>query len=457
VPTQLALDEAHNKAYTVEFTTGRLLQIDLTTGATVAVLNGLSNPRGLLLTSDGRFAYISDDTGSVTRIDLISRTALPVASGLGAPRYLTFTDAGESAILVPVNNPAPGMIMRIDLTVTPAAVTEIVGGTPAAPYSVQVASPERLLIASGSAVSQADLVSSVYSAAGPIFLGIGFVPVSKISAGYADTTSDPSYFFQVKDAPFGGTLPLMINHDGVRSAGASYYKVTIQALNGSESVVQQVYSDYKWSTPLNAFELVVVQPSNGLYPVHAAGELWYNAWLGMRLDTSGRPAGLNTIRIGLYNSAGVEIGTRNDPGRAIEVMLDNTFPTARIDSILQNGNAVGECGLVTSGAPLFTFDIDAEAPRHLGGWNLTAYWAGDNRWSTVASDSYANHVSASRQWTGIQNTAVPSPAWNASVPNDLSSTHCGHTFELQVWDRVIDGYALIHGIATSRQAITILL
>jgi len=30
-------------------------------------------------------------------------------------------------------------------------------------------------------------------------------------ASHADTTVDPTYFFQVKDCPFGGTLPLMIN------------------------------------------------------------------------------------------------------------------------------------------------------------------------------------------------------------------------------------------------------
>jgi hypothetical protein len=40
-----------------------------------------------------------------------------------------------------------------------------------------------------------------------------------LPGGYADTTADPSYFYQVKDCPFGGTLPLMINWEHARSHG----------------------------------------------------------------------------------------------------------------------------------------------------------------------------------------------------------------------------------------------
>ena len=44
----------------------------------------------------------------------------------------------------------------------------------------------------------------------PSSVRIGHVPVTKIVSGYADTSTDPAYFFQVKDSPFGGALPVMV-------------------------------------------------------------------------------------------------------------------------------------------------------------------------------------------------------------------------------------------------------
>jgi hypothetical protein len=460
-PGQIALDEAHGYAYLPEFRPGgRLIRVNLATGAHVPVATGLDDVRGLLMTSDGRFAYVSEDTGRIRRFDLATNTNIEIASGLAGPRYMTWADAGESVILLAAHSPTPGVVLKIDLTVSPPHVTEIAQGTPHDPYDVAVLSPEKLLIVSADAVSEVNLTASVYTPAGDIFLGVGFVPNNRITGGYADTTVDPSYFFQVKDSPFGGTLPLMINHEKARSMGANFYQVMVSGPTGPEVASTQSYSDYRWNTALNQFELVTITPTGGFYPLHGAGEVWYNFWLGMRLDTSAQPNALNHVRIALFaaQNPATQIGADTDPGRGISVMIDNTVPTAKIDHIWHETppNEVPVCAIITSGSPLFTFSVTAEAPRHLRAWSLTALW-GDNQFLSVSQDDYSHHITPSRIWTGIHNTLVPSSPWNAAVSTDPSSTHCAHTFDLEVVDRVIDGYYYVHGSVSYHKSITIML
>jgi hypothetical protein len=456
-PGQIALDEAHGFAYMPEFGAGRLIRVNLNTGVQTPVASGLNNVRGLLMTSDGRFAYVSEDTGRVRRFDLVAHTDVVIASGIGGPRHLAFADAGETVILVPAPNPNPGIVLKIDVTATPATVTQIAVNTPDNPYEVAVLSPEKLLISSAQKISQVDLTSSVYSPAGPVFLGIGFVPFDRITTGpfpgYADTTVDPTYFFQVKDAPFGGTLPLMINHDKARALGAAFYKVMAgPAALPVES--HQAYTDYLWNTALNRFELATVVPVSGFYPVHQVGQLWYNHWLGMRLDTSAMTSALNVVSIRLFNAAHVEIGSAADPGRTVQVMIDNTYPTALIGAIKHDGSDVPVCSIVNSGSSRFQFEVTAEAAKHLRAWSLSALW-GDNRSKAVAGDDYSHHVVPNRIWTGIHAVLEPAAPWDAAVAGDSTSTRCAHTFYLSVADRVIDGYAYIHGSVDYHKSITI--
>jgi hypothetical protein len=461
---QMALDEAHGVCYVAEFTGGHIQQINLTTGVKTIVAT-IANPRGVLVTSDGRFLYVSSDADTITRFDLATNTSVVIASGLNAPRHLTFADAGESVILFPQPNPT-GTVLKADLTTTPATVTAIAGPTSPAPYSVAVLSSNQLLIASATTVSEVDLTASVYSAAGPIFLGIGFVPAdaAHLPNGYADTTVDPTYFYQVKDCPFGGTLPLMINWESARTAGANFYQVFIAGPSSPAVQVTSPFTDYLWSVPLNEFEAVTTIPAaGGYYPLRSAGQIWLNPWLGLLLDTTGQPNGLNTISIKLFSaeSAASEIGHDTDPGRFASVMIDNTTPVANLQSILQQpGNVpVPVCAIVDTGAPTFTFVVTAWAPQsHLLGWSLVAYW-GDNKSETISSDSYSAHISPTRLWAGISGVAVPPPGptpWNATVSGDPTSTYCAHSFFVNAWDRVINGWGYIHGVASYQKSITLL-
>jgi hypothetical protein len=462
---QVALDEAHGYAYVCEFTGGHIQRVNLSNG-TKTVAATIANPRGVLVTGDGRFLYVSTDAGTITRFDLVLNVHHVIASGLNGPRHMTFADAGESVILVPQPNPS-GRVMKVDLTTTPATHTDIAGPTAFAPYSVAVLSSNQLLITCATQVEEVDLTASVYSAAGPVLLGIGFVPAdaAHLPNGYADTTIDPTYFFQVKDCPFGGTLPLMINWEHARSIGANFYQVFIEGPVGPPQQIKQPFGDYLWSVPLNEFELATTSASSpdGYYELRSPGQIWLNFWLGLLLDTTGRPNGLNTIRIKLFaaESPATEIGSDADPGRFASVMIDNTTPIVNLEQILHEpGNVpVNVCAIVTTGAPTFRFRITAEAPlSHLLGWSLTAYW-GDNKSKAVSSDSYSAHISPSKLWQGVVSGVVPPPGpspWDATVAGDPTSTHCAHSFWLNGWDRVINGWGYIHGVSTYQKSLTLM-
>jgi DNA-binding beta-propeller fold protein YncE len=163
---QVALDEAHGYAYAAEFTGGHIQRINLATG-TKSVVATIASPRGVLVTGDGRFLYLSNDAGRITRFDLVMHTSTVVASGLNGPRHLTWADAGESVILFPQPNPT-GTVLKADLTTTPATVAAIAGPMSPNPYSVAVLSSNQLLIASATVVAEVDLTASVYSPAGPL-------------------------------------------------------------------------------------------------------------------------------------------------------------------------------------------------------------------------------------------------------------------------------------------------
>ena len=439
---QIGLDEAHGCVYAVA-APGNLVRITLSTGVISTLATGLGSTRGVLASRDGRYVYVSGDDGRIVRYDLSAGTNGVMAGGLAAPRHMAWADTGESAILFVQNGP-PAQVMKLDLTTATPSVTVVAGPAPDSPYSLAVPAPDHILIACLKVVGEVYLTS--YSAAGPILLGIGFVPAdaTHITGGYANT--DPGYFFQVRDAPFGGTLPLMINHERARSMGAGFYQVLV----GSQAV-NQPFSDYLWNATLNRFDLVTQIPVNGFYKLHAAGEIWLNYWLGNLLNTAGLPNGLNTITVKIF-------GTQSDAslkGQAsVALMIDNTVPEVHIDQILHDGSAVKPCDVITSGSKTFTFTITAKAQKHLQGWSLTAYW-GDNKSKAVASDDYSHHVSATRIWTGLDHQPVPAAPWDATAAGDPTSTHCAHTFWLSAWDRVINGWNSIHGWPSYQQSITI--
>jgi len=463
-PHQIALDEAHAQAYVVEFNAAasRLWRVDLVSGTKTPVVSTLNNAVGLLATADMSVAYVGQQggAGSICRVTLATGHVEVLPVSLTEPFFMTWSGPGESGILITERGNARRVTL-LDLTATPLAPVVVAPSLPVQPSSVAALSAERLLVCCNDVIVEVDLTGSVYTGTGPMLLGIGHVPKTKISAeGYA--TTDPGYFFAVTHAPFGGTLALMVNHQKARSMGAMYYQILV------DDVVQDdPWSDYLWKTALNEFVLTPSPQSGTFFRVHKATDLWYNHWLGYFLATGTFADGVHTISVRVY--AGPDLGSEIIAGRdSLVVTIDNQWPRAEIDQIIYHDPAnpvpalqhrvVDVCGIVEGTSDEFSFRIEANDPvgQHLLSWSLSALW-GDNKSATIASDTYApGHVApAPHQWTGV-NGEVPTPHWNATVAGDPSSRRCAHTFYLNVWDRVIDGWGYIHH-STYHQSITLLL
>jgi hypothetical protein len=448
-PHQIDLLEDMGIAYVVEFaTSGRLLRIDLTTGAQTIVGSGLAEALGLLVTGDQQFAYISEQaTNTIFRMDLVSGARTTIASGLTNPFFLTWSDAGESGILFPERDPA-NTVKLVDITTGTPEVRVIATGLPSRPSSVAVVNPYRLVVCSNDEISSLDLSGSVFLPSGPVFMGIGFVPADHITAGYADTTGLAGYHFQVKDAPFGGTLQLMINHDKMSADGAPYYRIRVDG-----TVQDTPFSTLVWRSSLGRFVSEVRNPvGSGFFRTRPGSELWYTPFHGYNLNTSGFPNGLHTITLELYATSlasATPLATHS-----LQVMIDNSWPVVSIDRILHHHHSlglvpVGTCGIVTEETDQFEFEITVrDMEGHLKSWNLVALW-GDNDSAPVDADAY--NPASGPIWAGpAAGTSVPSPAWTAM------SRRCAHTFRLTAWDRVIDGYRHLHR-QTYHKSITLLL
>jgi hypothetical protein len=374
-PQQLFLDEAHNTAYAVEYaSSGHLWQINLTTGAKTAILSGLQNAVGLVLSADLQFAYISEQTtgpdlGRVSRFQLSGGARTLIVKGLTAPFFLNWSDATQSSLLIPERDPANRVTM-INVAATSSQV--VLSGVPFRPSSVTVPTPGQMLICSDQVIEEADFLA--FQPAGPLLMGIGFIPFDKVittpgpTLGLADTTVDPTYFYQVKNTPFGGALPLMLNYMRALNDGAAYYRVFVQNFSGFK--LQDVtWTDEHW----NGFHYVPITtgPVNvggnpGFFPTRALSDLflWMNPSLAGFIQSTGLPNGLNTIWIEFVNGSGgfIEWAT------PLQILVDNNACTATIGApTLHSASADPTCGLLhygTKDASLVSMPFTASHPNN---------------------------------------------------------------------------------------------
>ncbi len=472
-PHQIALDEDHGHAYVVEFSDpGRLLRIDLTTGTPTTLVPDLHFAIGLVVSANGRYAYVTEQlaggNGRLSQIDLMTNLRTVLFTSPTAPLFfMSWADPGRSSILVPERDPADD-VWVIDLTNSPPTARTLATGVPSRPSSVNATSPDILLLCSDSQISQIDLVGGVFSIGGPIILGVGLVPVSRIEQsavspklGYADTTVDLNYFFQVLDTPFGGTLALMFNHERAwTTLGARYYKIFVDGV-----LAVQPWSDYLWNTVTNSFDLQTLNPAyGGFFRVRAPGQIWFNHWLGYLLDTTALTGGLHTVHVRVYahHTNASEINILADPYHSIQLMVDNRGPHTSIDEIDHDGNPVATCAIIDSGTYFFDFLITArDLDGNLKSWSLSAEW-GDNKSALIASDNYPS-VDPPPTWFGP--SGAPVGPWDCQIPAgvvppdtnaDPTSWRCAHTFRLGAWDRTINGYGYLY-YNEYNKSITILL
>ncbi|MGH9281004.1 MAG: YncE family protein [Acidimicrobiales bacterium] len=455
-PQQIALDEPRARAYVVESEgdRSRLTRVDLTSRATQVVAGGLRSAVGVVVTRDGTTAYVTENEGGASWICRISlatghRERLPAA--IGTVASLSWGWGGESQLLTA--DVATNEVLAVELSGATPTVRRV-AAVASGPASVAAIAADAVLVCCAAVIVRIRLTP--YASTRPLLLGIGHVPRDDIRQGYA--TTEPGYFFSAKDAPFGGTLPIMVNHLGAWLSHGRYYQVLVDG-----AVQTRGWSDELFVTAGES-DLTPARTVGPFFAVRSPAETWQHPWLGYFLDTTAFADGDHVVEIRLFAhpDASSEID-RSD----LLVRFDNTAPRAAINQIIhydesnpdpaRRRQVVGPCGIVQGTSDQFGFVIEAHDPvgQHLGAWSLGVVW-GDNRSAAIASDSYdPGHVTGPpHAWAGVIGE-LPS-RWTATVRDDPSSRRCAHTFSLQVWDRVIDGWRYLHQSGVTK-SVTLLL
>jgi hypothetical protein len=339
-PQQIALDEVHACAYVVEYASpGRLLRIELTTGAITVITNTLEFAVGIAVTSDLSTAYVSEQPASGGRIRVVKLSTGAVsnfATGLTNPFFLTWVNSSQQALFVTERDPANQISV---ISLPGSAPVVVVNSTAFRPSSVAMASPGNLLIACDAELDTCNLMPA---STADLLLGIGFVPFNGImSTGLADTTVLAGYFYQVDDVPFGGTLPILINHSAAYGDGARYYRVLVNGTPGMD-----VWTDLKLDTATGLFAPVTMTPATvglatGCYPVRNPSDVWLNANLGDLLSTAALPYAQATIEIDFVNASGAPVTTSN----TVKPLIDNAPCVATLSPPTVDGNTANPvCG-----------------------------------------------------------------------------------------------------------------
>jgi hypothetical protein len=170
-PQQIALDEAHSCAYMVEFASpGRLLRIDLTSGAITVITAGLEFAVGVAITSDLSTAYVSEQPssggGRIRTVALATGVVSSFVTGLTNPFFLTWINSSQQGLFVPERDPANHISV---VSTTGGAPVIAVSPVAFRPSSVAVPAPGQLLIACDAEI---DTCSLLPVSSGNLLLGI---------------------------------------------------------------------------------------------------------------------------------------------------------------------------------------------------------------------------------------------------------------------------------------------
>jgi hypothetical protein len=345
-PQQMFLDELNNAAYVVEYAaSGRLLRINLTSGAQTVLLAGLDNAVGLTLSASRQFAYISEQTsgpdlGRVSSFQLSNGYRQSLATGLTSPFMLTWADAAQSALYVPERDPA-NRLTRVSVGAPGAHVA--VAGLPVRPSSVTMISPGKLLACCDQMIDEISF-SPAFEPDGLLVPSIGFIPRGWItSAGLADTTGpDPSYFYQVENVPFGGSLPVMVNYARAAHDGASHYRVKVDG-----NVRTDQFNGAKVSGGSTVAATITPQTlagHPGYYPVLSSTDL--ADWIpdpppGCYLDSTSLTSGeLHTIVVDFFDASLTHIKS----SAPLKIFVDNNRCVASISMPTLDGSPANACG-----------------------------------------------------------------------------------------------------------------
>jgi hypothetical protein len=362
-PQQMALDEAHDNAYVVEYAApGHLYRINLTSGVKTAIPVTLENAVGIVITSDAQFAYVAEETapGRIRKINLSTGAATLIVSGLTTPFFLLWGDPAEASLLLAERDPA-NLVTRIDLSTN--TMSTVAGGFPSRPGAMAFLSTSQLLVHGETSLSIVNFVPFVSS--GPLFMGFGFIPETSIiqtagpNQGLADTTTPPGYFYQVKDVPFGGSLPVMINYPEAVTLGAVYYRILVDGV-----VRMDTWSDEVWTGTTFApvsFSPTTIDGQPGFYPVRTAPFNYMNPSLGSLMDSTSLTNAIHSIVVEFVRPNPLPfpffgpIVVANTP--PILFRVDNNPCRALLATPTVGASAANACGILKYTSPTGVVDM----------------------------------------------------------------------------------------------------
>ncbi len=284
---------------------------------------------------------------------------------------------------------------------------------------------------------------------GVVFGGVGLVPATEITDGYA--TTDPSYYIHADEAAFGGRMHLIGNRTTLQSlwtSGARKYKIQHRfGTAGAFTPIRQTWTNYRWDGTTYVLENFGPD-SDDTYPLLNPSEDYSIDDLLLQWRSYGFPAGLHQFRAEFLRAD--DTGVRS-PRQTLTLMLDNNIPHVDIVNILHDGTPVPPCALeyMTSNTDGLKFRITVnDAEGHLRYYRLAAHYGDGQPPITITSDSYPSHRNPAHQWNGVTNALVPPAEWVPPIT-------CAYQFRLSARPRVINGYTYI-GYTESTSHVTLI-
>jgi hypothetical protein len=345
-PQQLWVDQAHNQAYIVEYANpGRLVRINLANGTKTVLYTGLNLAVGLIVSSNLAYAYVSEQgISGISRIEISTGTKTNIATGLINPFFLAWADNSETRILVPERDPA-NKISVIDISQTSGNVSPLITGNSFRPSSIAIIQPGTYCVCCNDEIDEYFLTAGMSTG---LYMGIGNVPFNLITNngsaddGKADTTTQPAYIYQFpKNSPFGGTLPVQVNHSRAWDAGAAYYRVLVDG-----NPRHDTWNDLLLNPADGKFDIItnVKADINGFYQTHDPVHVYYNALLGCPLASTDAANGLHNFTVEFYTAANAA-NIIPSQSTSHKLCIDNNQCVASLDMpVLDNNNATPQCG-----------------------------------------------------------------------------------------------------------------
>jgi hypothetical protein len=282
--------------------------------------------------------------------------------------------------------------------------------------------------------------------AGIVMAGVGLIPATLISDGYANVPAP--YYVEPDDAVFAGVLNIVSNRatiEGLWAAGARRYRVQHQYAGGGYTPIDQGWTNYIWDG--STFVLEVVGPdANHTYPLQDPSVEYSINDLLLQWNSLGFPTGLHDFKVEFFHA---DMTPVTAPDQTLSLQLDNGLPQVHVTDIQHGGVSVPACSIVDmTGATdsVEVFITAYETNGHLYKWWIDAEW-GDGASTLINSGSYPSPHPADHLWNGV--TSLDAGSF---VP----PTTCAYQFRVSADMRATNGYIFPVGYATSYRNITLI-